>query len=214
MPCLHISTHFMAWFLIISWKKRLHSGETLKRLSLHVNIKRDSEKWGGEHQGHRWCPQDIPSRMKRTSRTQNYDPEKSHRHSCWKVRKKHEYRKRVVLEHDSVNLRRVDNEILGRTGRQEMMRALWVRRKYTEHTHIQRGEDDMTSQWKDSSSFRSLHFFCVLNYSVNGVLSTVCLTGWQETQQEGDIQLCSKKKKKRNTLGWTWDQDFCRADWA
>lgn len=116
------------------------------------------------------------------------------------MRKKHEYRKRVVLEHDSVNLRPVDNEILGRTGRQEMTRALWVRRKYTEHTYIQRGEDGMTSQWKDSSSFRSLHFFCVLNYSVNGVLSTVCLTGWQEVQQEGDIKLCSKKKiKKKRT---------------
>lgn len=49
VPCLHISTPFMALFLIISWRKRLHSGETLKCLSLHVNIKRDSEKWGGEH---------------------------------------------------------------------------------------------------------------------------------------------------------------------
>lgn len=110
----------------------------------------------------------------------------------------------IVFKHDSVNLWWLDHEILGCTGRQEMTRALCVRSECMEHTHI-RGEggllpteDSLTSQCKESSSFRSLYFFCVLNYSVNGVLSMVCLTGWQETQQGVTFSFAQKKKKKEH----------------
>lgn len=122
VPCVHISTHFTALFLIISWKERLHSGKTSKCLALHVHVKRDFEKQGGEHR-------------ERASRTENYDPEKSHRHPCWRVRKKWVQETGIVLEHDSVNLQRVDNEILGHTGRRDDDSSLCKKQTHGPYTH-------------------------------------------------------------------------------